>query len=167
MLMLAMMLSMNVNAEDEKNYPLFKDATIVNYTEDFSTFKINKATAEFYVEMKLNTSFDKFKRFFVNNLITSANENFKDSQLSLTNNTPSDFEVTIVPTKADNDGEHTIQIFLKQKSSNTLISSFKLNTNGGDDKYFMEELGKGLSKTGKKLAKELISIKKKANTPKN
>lgn len=152
----------SANAEDG-NFTLFKNASVINYVEDLSVFRINKATAEFYVEMKYKIPFDKFKSAFFDNLIISTNNNLKDSQMSLSNSNSSNFELTIQPLTADNDGEHTILFILKQKESDSLIASFKINTNGGDDEHFMEELGRRLSITGRKLAKNMKEIKKKAN----
>lgn len=69
------------------------------------------------------------------------------------NDENSDVEIKFLPTTVDQDGEHTIMCKLVHKPSDTLVSTYTLITNGGDDDKFQEEPMKGLYKTGKKLAK--------------
>ena len=71
-----------------------------------------------------------------------------------------------MPISADNDGEATILFKLVHKPSDTLIVSFKLDSNGGDNDKFQEEFMKSLRKTGKKLGKQLSTIKAKSNSTK-
>lgn len=109
--------------------------------------------------MKLNIPYEKFMESFQNILLASANENLLSSELKITNDENSDVEIKFLPTSADQDGEHTVMCKLVHKPSGKLITSFTLNTNGGDDEKFQEELMSGLNKTGKKLAKQLSKIK--------
>lgn len=146
-------------AKEIEDFSLMKGVTTLNYSFDFCAFKINKIAAKDYIDMKLNIPFEKFSSSFQNILLASANDNLLSSKLIITNDEKSDVEIKILPTRADQDGEHTIMCKLVHKPSDTLITSFTLNTNGGDDDKFQEELMKGLNKTGKKLAKQLAKIK--------
>ena len=146
-------------AKEVEDYSLMKGVATLNYSFDFSAFKICKVAAKDYVDMKLNIPIEKFEASFQNILLASANDNLLSSGLAITNGGNSDIEIKFLPTSADQDGEHTIMCKLVHKPSDKLITSFTLNTNGGDDDKFLEELMKGLNKTGKKLAKQLAKIK--------
>lgn len=163
---LFMLIPLASNAEDNVNYKLFKNAVVVNLTEDFSNFRIIKMPPQNYLEMKYNMDYQKFTKNFMEILLSTANTSFNEYPLKISNDQPSDFELKIMPVSADGDGEHTIMCRLVYKPTDTLISSFKLNTNGGDNGAFIEELMKRLSISGKKLAKKLESIKKIANSTK-
>lgn len=143
-------------SKDEVDYSLLKGVSTYNYTFDFSSFKINDIAAKDYIDMKLNIPFEKFTSSFQNIFLSSANENMQN--LSISNETPSDVELKFLPTTADNDGEHTIMCKMVYKPTDLLILSFEINTNGGDDDKFQEELMNGLHKSGKKLAKQLGKI---------
>lgn len=146
-----------VFSKDVVDYSKLKGVSTYNYIFDFSSFKICNISAKDYVDMKLNLPFEKFVSSFQNILLTSANENM--SGISITNDVPSDIEIKFLPISADQDGEHTIMCKIVYKPSDMLITSFKLNTNGGDDDKFQEELINGLNISGKKLAKQIEKIK--------
>lgn len=145
-------------SKEEDDYSLLKGVSTYNYTFDFSSFKINDIAAKDYIDMILNIPFERFTSSFQNILLSSANENMQN--LSISNESPSDVELKFYPTTADNDGEHTILCKIVYKPTDLLILSFEINTNGDDDDKFQEELMKGLQKSGKKLAKQLVKIKK-------
>ena len=134
-------------SKDEVDYSLLKGVSTYNYTFDFSSFKINDIAAKDYIDMKLNIPFEKFTSSFQNIFLSSANENMQN--LSISNETPSDVELKFLPTTADK---------MVYKPTDLLILSFEINTNGGDDDKFQEELMNGLHKSGKKLAKQLEKI---------
>lgn len=152
--------------DDKVNYELMKNVSTINYSFDYSAFKISKIKAKDFVDMKLNMDYDKFTGVIENILIENANENMSSSKLILSNEQPSDVEIKGMPISADDDGENTIMFKLVYKPTDTLITSFKLNTNGGDNDRFQEEFMKSLSKTGKKLGKQLSTIKAKSNSTK-
>ena len=157
-ILLALTLSLSKGfSKDDVDYSLLKGVSTYNYSFDFSAFKINTIAAKDYVDMKLNIPYEKFSSSFQNILLSSANENMKS--LSISNDEPSDVELKFLPTSADQDGEHTIMCKVVYKPTDMLILSFEINTNGGDDDKFQEELMKGLNKSGKKLAKQLEKIK--------
>lgn len=158
-LLILAVLQLQGYAKETEDYSLMKDITTLNYSFDFSAFKIKKIAAKDYVDMKLNIPYEKFMESFQNILLASANENLLSSELKITNDENSDVEIKFLPTSADQDGEHTVMCKLVHKPSGKLITSFTLNTNGGDDEKFQEELMSGLNKTGKKLAKQLSKIK--------
>lgn len=156
-----------VFAKDDKvDYGLMKDVTTINYSFDHSVFKIVKIKAKDYVAMKLNMEYDKFTDIIENILIENANENMRASKLFLSNEEPSDVELKGMPLSADGDGENRVAFRLMHKPTDTVIISFELNTDGGDNDNFQEEFMKSLSKTGKKLGKKLAGIKAKSNSTK-
>jgi len=165
-LFVLIMLSITAFAEKKNNFYLFKDASVVNYSIDFTLFKVNNVPAKNYLEMKYNLDYDKFKQNFEDIFISSAKSSFESHPIMLTNDQPSDFELTLTPVSADRDGEHTILCRLQHKPSGTIVSLFKINTNGGDNDAFLEEIMLRIAKSGMKLSKELEKIKKKANAVK-
>lgn len=148
--------------EPEKNWDLLKGATAINYESDFSTFKIEKVSAKDYIEMTQKVSYENYEKSTVNILVQLANEQMEKTDLKISNDTISDFLLKIKPLTADDDGEHTFLFSLYYKPSKTLIDGFEINSNGGDGDSFVEEFLDGLKKTGSKLGKKIVSIKKAA-----
>ncbi len=153
-------------AKDEGNISLFKDVKVLNYVGNFNSFKIAKTKAELFIGMKLNMDYEKFTNYTISILIDNANEISMKEELKLTNDENSDVQLVITPLTADKDGENTIECSLVYKPTNVVISTFELNSNGGDNDNFEEEFMKSVGKNGKKLGKQLIKIKKKAQEPK-
>ena len=116
--------------------------------------------------MKLNMDYEKFTNYTISILIDNANEISMKEELKLTNDENSDVQLVITPLTADKDGENTIECSLVYKPTNVVISTFELNSNGGDNENFEEEFMKSVGKNGKKLGKQLIKIKKKSQEPK-
>ena len=152
--------------DDKTNYELMKNVSILNYTVDYSSFKIAKIKATDYVSMKLNMDIEKFISVATNILIENANESLDKSSMSITNTELSDVDIKVMFLSADKDGENTILCKLVYKPTDTLISSFEVNSNGGDDDNFQEEFMKSLAKTGKKLGKQIAKIKAASNSTK-
>lgn len=150
------------SAKEPENWDLLKNATVINYEFDFSTFKIDKVEAKDYIEMTQKVSYDKYQKSTGNILAQLANEQLSKLDLKISNDTVSDFLLKVKPLTADDDGEHTFLFALYYKPSNTLIEGFEINSNGGDGDSFVEEFLDGLKKTGRKLGKKIANIKKAA-----
>lgn len=69
-------------------------------------------------------------------------------------------------TDTDPDGEHNVMVKLVHKPSDTLISAFDINSNGGNGDEFREMFMNGLLKTGKTLGKKLCKIKSTTDSTK-
>lgn len=149
-------------AKEPENWNLLKNATIINYEFDFSTFKIDKVEAKDYIEMTQNVSYDKYQQITSKVLAQMANEQLYKLDLKISNDTISDFLLKVKPLTADDDGEHTFLFALYYKPDQTLIEGFEINSNGGDGDSFVEEFLDGLKKTGRKLGKKIANIKEAA-----
>lgn len=148
--------------EPEKNWSLLKNASVINYVSDFSTFKIEKVSAKDYIVMTQKVSYDNFEKSTINILSQLANEKLEKLDMKMSNDTISDFLLKITPITADDDGEHTFLFSLYYKPNQTLIEGFEINSNGGDGDSFVEDFLDGLKNTGSKLGKKIVSIKRAA-----
>lgn len=148
--------------DESENYMYFKGAIAMNYSFDYSVFKIENFNAEDYVSMKVDRTFERFTSMIENTLIHNANIEMKSCKLKLVNEMEADLELKVTPIEADDDGEHTFAFEIVHKPTTTHICSFRINTNGGNDEAFLPEFMDRLKKTGKKLGNRIAKIKTKA-----
>lgn len=153
---------MAMSQDESEQYLLLKNELAINYSFDYSVFKIENFNAEDYVSMKVDRTFERFTNMIENTLIHNANIEMKGCKMKLLNEQEANLELKVTPLEADDDGEHTFSFELYHKPSNTHICSFQINTNGGDDEAFLPEFMDRLKKTGKKLGAQIVKIKKKA-----
>lgn len=151
-------------AQDEsENYLLLRDELAINYSFDYSVFKIENFNPEDYVSMKVDRTFERFTNMIENTLVHNANIEMKSCKMKLLNEQEAKLELKVTPLEADDDGEHTFSFELYHKPSNTHICSFQINTNGGEDEAFLPEFMDRLKRTGKKLGNRIAKIKTKAD----
>ena len=151
-------------AQDEStNYLLLRNELAINYSFDYSVFKIENFNAEDYISMKVDRTFERFTNMIENTLVHNANIEMKSCKMKLLNEQEAKLELKITHLEADDDGEHTFSFELYHKPSQTHICSFRINTNGGEDEAFLPEFMDRLKRTGKKLGNRIAKIKTKAD----
>ncbi|MCR5070205.1 MAG: hypothetical protein K6A78_10520 [Prevotella sp.] len=163
LLLTIVMIFSGVLLHAQENYKFMRDVSVVNYTVDYSAFKIDKINAENFVPMKLNMDFDKFLSASTDILMENAREHMNPLLLTLNNNIKSDIELKVEFLKADLDGESTMSCTLLYKPTGLKISVFDLDSEGGDDDTFQDGYMKSVRKSGKKLGKQLFDIYEKGN----
>ena len=142
-----------------KEYELMKNTSVINYSFDYSAMRVKKVNIKSYVEMKLNMPYENFTKSLENVLLESANEVLSTQGMKLVgNNESSDIEMRAMFLNTDPDGEHSIMVKIVHKPSDTLISSFDINSNGGSGDSFAEMFLNGLQKTGEKVGKKINKI---------
>lgn len=162
-------LTMTITAQSKtpKEYELMRNVSSVNISSDYSAMKVKKVKIKEYVEMKLNMDFTRFCNSVESIIIDSANEELDKMGMKIVEkNDPCDIEVKLMFTDTDPDGEHNVMVKLVHKPSDTLISTFDINSNGGNGDDFREMFMNGLLKTGKTLGKKLCKIKSTTDSTK-
>lgn len=162
-------LTMTITAQSNtpKVYELMRNVSSVNISSDYSAMKVKKVKIKEYVEMKLNMDFTRFCNSVESIIIDSANEELDKMGMKIVEKNDScDIEIKLMFTDTDPDGEHNVMVKLVHKPSDTLISTFDINSNGGNGDDFREMFMNGLLKTGKTLGKKLCKIKSTTDSTK-
>ncbi len=153
-------LSQSSTANDD----FMKDVTNMNYHIDYSKMKVKKTNIQGYIEMTCNMSFQQFKKSTNSILIESVNSVLEKKGLKLVDaKNPSEIDVMMSFLDADPDGEHEIEIKIIHKKSKSVISTFKVSSNGDDDgDTFPEMFMPSLQKNGKKIGRQISRLKNTA-----
>ena len=64
--------------DDSENYLLLRGELAINYSFDYSVFKIENFDAEDYVSMKVDRTYERFTNMIENTIVHNANIEMKD-----------------------------------------------------------------------------------------